>query len=137
MGGFEDALESCQDRMDDFDEANGRVDRAGEQLAEARASYDEAGGFWDDSTAWDGSLVVGEIVLCASGVGTALCIVGGIGAGLGILASEGDRQDEISSAEEALQNAELQLEMAEDLAGARWEKWWDCMVHALSKGGEE
>jgi hypothetical protein len=132
-GPVDDALAACADLKENYDDALEQLEAARQQLDNARESYDDAGGFFDDSTAWDGSLGAGALTVCVAAT-AGWCLVGILGAGLGIAASESDRQDEIASAKALLESAELLVNLAESNILNSWNAFWNCFTHELAKG---
>ena len=131
-----EAKEACKPESDLYEDALNTMQKAYEALETAREAYDDAGGALDDSTFWDIVGVVGVVAACVipEPSSKALCVTGIIGGGATVTASELDRQDEINAAEQAVQAAEVQYEMAQSQAIHFGIQYNGCLFHHLSKG---
>lgn len=136
---LDDAQDECQFEREQSDAATSDMKSAWQQLQQARAALESERSFWDGSTfaTIGGLLTVGvAIAACVAPepVVTKTVCAATVGAGaLGVAASEIDRVGDISSAEAAVQQAEMLYDMASREATRAQMKFGSCIWHHLAK----
>lgn len=132
---FDEAKDACEAELEDYDDLEDMLEDARGDLQQARDDYDEAGEFLDDSTAWDVAAAATVAAACLSNpFSWVICGIGIVGGGAAVVASEGDRQDEIAAAKRAVEAAEDRLELVQKLWADKFTKAMSCVLHHMSKG---
>lgn len=131
------AQASCQAERVEAEQAAADMKAAFDQLQAARQALESERSFWDGSTLGTGAGIATIVGACLlpEPFSKAVCIGGIIGGGLGVGASEVDRQNDIANAEATVAQAELLYDVASRLAAQLQLTYGACLWHHISKPG--
>ena len=126
--------DDCAQEMARLQDATDALEESGRDLSEAASDYEDAGGVFDDSTAWDVAGVVGAAAVCLiPAVGWLTCAAAAVAGGGTVLASESGRAQEIAAAEQKLEREWGDYWRAFDRWNRRASEAVGCQLHHRQK----
>lgn len=126
--------DECTEQIGRLEEATNARDDAARDLVDASSDYEDAGGLFDDSSAWDVAGVAGAAAAClVPGIGWLACGAAVVAGGGTVFASEVGRSQEIEAAEAKLDRAWGSYWRAMSRWSNRLGEAFDCKLHHEQK----